>query len=320
MIRPENIDIIGPHQTIAVRKQREQFAIVLFDFLWDRYRRRVSYVSEYEKVIERAGATFVNDHIAFRTLATNQPQSGITSLSRIFEALGYCPSGCYHFPNKHLNAIHFQHPHGEFPKIFISELKTWELPADVRQLILTATSSQREPLSNDTLARLAGIEQVREDRQIELMRNVVSYIHDLPWDPPSKDVVTTVNKASQYAAWVLVHGYNVNHFTSLINSHRVESINDIDKTVIALREAGVPMKKSIEGVSGSKLRQSATEAVVVDVDVRNGEGLTTIPWTYAYLELAERNEVTDSETGKKARFEGFLGPQATNMFEMTRKS
>jgi hypothetical protein len=28
--------------------------------------------------------------------------------------------------------------------------------------------------------------------------------------------------------------------------------------------------------------------------------------------------VTDPATGKQVRFEGFLGPQATNLFEMTR--
>ena len=44
----------------------------------------------------------------------------------------------------------------------------------------------------------------------------------------------------------------------------------------------------------------------------------TMPWTYAYFELAERNPVVDPSTGELVRFEGFLGPQATNLFEMTR--
>jgi hypothetical protein len=78
------------------------------------------------------------------------------------------------------------------------------------------------------------------------------------------------------------------------------------------------MKSEIEGVVGSKLRQTATEAVVIDVDVSKFGVRTTMPWTYAYFELAERGEVSDPETGKRARFEGFLGPQATQLFEMTR--
>ena len=43
-----------------------------------------------------------------------------------------------------------------------------------------------------------------------------------------------------------------------------------------------------------------------------------MPWSYAYFELAQRDEHIDPASGKRVRFEGFLGPQATNLFEMTR--
>jgi hypothetical protein len=142
----------------------------------------------------------------------------------------------------------------------------------------------------------------------------------LPWDLPEKADVVAVNEVSQYAAWVLVHGYNVNHFTSLINSHGVAALDDIEKTVTALQEAGLPMKAEIEGQRGSKLRQTATQAVVIDVSVRESGQAVQLPWTYAYLELAERGEVVDPQTGRACRFEGFLGPQATQLFEMTRVS
>ena len=69
----------GPHAAIPVTTARERFAAQLFDVLWDTYRRRVSYVQTYEQVIRQAGATFVNDHIAFRTLAVQQPLAGIAS-------------------------------------------------------------------------------------------------------------------------------------------------------------------------------------------------------------------------------------------------
>ena len=71
--------------------------------------------------------------------------------------------------------------------------------------------------------------------------------------------------------------------------------------------------------SGSKLRQTATEAVVINVDVTDHGVQASMPWTYAYFELAERGEVSDPDSGRRCRFEGFLGPQATQLFEMTRK-
>ncbi len=85
-----------------------------------------------------------------------------------------------------------------------------------------------------------------------------------------------------------------------------------------MSKAGIPMKKEIEGTPGSKLRQTATEAVNIPVAVRDQHQMTTMPWTYAYFELAERNAIKDPTTGKDVRFEGFLGPQATQLFEMTR--
>ncbi len=311
----------GPHGRIAAADAREHFTAALFDRLWDRYRERVSYVRDYEKVIAEHGATFVNDHIAFRTFATQEPLAGISSLSRIFEALGYQAAGCYQFPDKHLSAIHFQHPNAEFPKLFISELRLWELSAETQTCITSHVKSHRYPISLETLAKLSQLadKDSHAPPDAMLLKRTSQEFEILPWAVPNRADVETVNQESQYAAWVLVHGYNVNHFTSLVNSHGVEELNDIDKTIEALKAAGVPMKAEVEGEPGSKLRQSATNAVEIDVPVIDSGHQTTMPWSYAYFELAERGEITDPETGGSHRFEGFLGPQATQLFEMTRR-
>lgn len=309
----------GPHGQIPVADERERFAADLFDRLWDRYRDRVEYVRTYERLIADAGATFVNDHIAFRTFACQRPLTGIASLSRLFEALGYLPAGVYHFPDKHLNAIHYQHPNALFPKLFISELKTWELSESACKTIQKAVSSHRAAPATETLRAIESLANGTSADRDRLLETVGGEILELPWDLPQKTDVETLNEESQYAAWVLVHGHNVNHYTALINSHQIETLDNIEKTVEALKAAGVPMKEQIEGDPGSKLRQSATEAVVIDVPVLDSAAETTIPWTYAYFELAERGNVTDPDTGQPVRFEGFLGPQATHLFEMTKR-
>jgi len=307
----------GPHAAIPVATARERFAARLFDTLWDTYRRRVSYVQTYEQVIRKAGATFTNDHIAFRTFACQQPQTGIATVSRIFEALGYRAAGSYHFEDKQLGAIHFQHANPQFPKLFVSELKVWELPAASREAINRVVRSHRPPVAELILTALQNLD--RDDSPAaDLLPKVAAQFHELPWLLPRREDVVELNKVSQYAAWVLVHGYNVNHFTSLINSHGVAALDDIEKTIAALSAAGVPMKTEIEGERGSKLRQSATEAVKIDVQVADQGVPAAMPWTYAYFELAQRDTVVDPATGKRVRFEGFLGPQATNLFEMTR--
>lgn len=305
----------GPHARIPTINDSERFLAALFDRLWDCYRNRVSYVRDYERLIAQSGATFVNDHIAFRTLAGQQPTTGIVSLSRIFEALGYQAAGCYQFPDKNLSSIHFQHPNGQFPKIFISELRTWELSETAQAILGRTLRGHRAPLADSVLARL---QRVNPATQAELLEVVSRQFLELPWDLPERADVTALNAESQFGAWVLVHGYQVNHYTALINSQGTPDLADIELTISALQKNNVPMKAEIEGARGSKLRQTATEAVTIDVAVRDQGVCASMPWTYAYFELAERGQVTDSASGRSGRFEGFLGPQATNLFEMTR--
>lgn len=309
-------EFMGPHSRIAVDSARDRFTLRLFDRLWSEYRRRVAYVQMYEQMIRLHGGTFVNDHIAFRTIAAQSPSVGISTLSRIFEALGYRAAGTYYFDDKHLGAIHFQHANPEFPKLFISELKTWELPENAQAIIQRVVSKHRPLISDEELSRLHRITDDTSENAL-LERLAASFL-ELPWPPPEKADVVALNAVSQYGAWVLVHGYNVNHFTSAVSSHGVESLNDIEKTIAALRQAGVPMKAEIEGERGSPLRQTATEAVVGEVAVTEQGQPSTMPWTYAYFELAQRDWQVDPATGQRYRFEGFLGSQATNLFEMTR--
>jgi hypothetical protein len=187
-----------------------------------------------------------------------------------------------------------------------------------KHIIHGALKTHRTNLPESFLADLHHLETKSESSRESLLDEAVEFFHELPWHLPEKSDLLELNLDSQYAAWVLVHGYNVNHFTSLINSHKVPALDDIEKTSMALLNSGVPMKKEIEGARGSKLRQTATEAVVIDVPVLENGKLTSIPWTYAYFELAQRDAFKDLGTGKLLRYEGFLGPQATNLFDMTK--
>jgi hypothetical protein len=307
-------ELAVPHKSVEIGNERERFLVDLFDALWVEYRGRVSYVRKYEEVVAGLGASFFNDHIAFRTLARQRPQLGIATLSRLFEALGYIPANCYQFPDKDLRSIHYQHANPRLPKLFITEMQTWKLSAASQEVVARTLAKHVDPISDQDLTDLANLEKVSADRRLMLLGEAKAWFSDPLWPVPKADEIKAVNKESQFAAWVLVHGYRVNHFTALVNSHGVAAIDDIDKTVAAMQAAGVPMKTDIEGARGSKLRQTATEAVMTEAMAADG----AFPWTYAYFEIAERGTVTDGETGRSGRFEGFLGPQATNLFEMTK--
>lgn len=307
------------HRILRPKDERERFAIDLLDALWTRYRSRVEWVRVYERVLARAGGAFVNDHVAFRTFASQRPGSGIFTVARLFEALGWEPAACYRFPDKHLRSIHYEHPSPGFPKIFVSELRLWELSAAARRILLRLLAERRREPSEGFLAALRKPGELGAAGRRSLLAAADRHFRELPWEVPDKRAVLALDRESQFAAWTALHGNEVNHFTISINSHGVADLGDIEKTVAALRAAGVPMKDAIEGARGSILRQSATAAAVIPARVRVGGRKAAMPWPYAYFELAERGETVDPRTGKRARFEGFLGGQATNLFEMTRR-
>lgn len=283
------------------------FLELLFARLWREYRDRVSYARVYENLLKSRGGTFRNDHVAFRTFAAQSRWSGIAAVSRPFEALGYRAAGAYDFPDKKLSSIHFAPPSPDLPKLFVSELRVWELSSKARKIILRSTSKSKPGLTDAELADLSG-----PRRNKLLARWVTQFAR--PWPAPRAADAAALEKESQFGAWTLLHGHTVNHFTAAVHAHALDELDDIEKTVAALKTEGVPMKPEIEGAPGSRLRQSSTLAVVVPVEMRSGSRIVKKPWTYAYFELAERPLIDDR------RFEGFLGGQATNLFEMTRRS
>ncbi len=289
----------------------------LWDSLWQDYSHRVEYARIYQQTIQEAGHSIANDHIAFRSLGLTVNQSGekinlgIPYLAQIIEALGYIEAGQYEFPERYLKACHYRHPEQNrfnLPKLFISELVVDALPAALTRQIEETVSSGRffhQPNLNEWLTT----------ESPEAIVTQLQTVFARPWQPPKRSLVEAVNAVTQYGAWVLLHGYAVNHFTGYINHHHTSIYSNIESTAQALAERGIPMKNEIEGSLGSGLRQTATVAVTEMVEVweDTSDRLSQIPWTYAYYELAERNLVE----GKL--FEGFLNAQANNLFAMTKK-
>ncbi|MHC5937624.1 2-oxoadipate dioxygenase/decarboxylase family protein [Nostoc sp.] len=298
-----------------------KIAFHLWKLLWQEYSARVNHARTYQQMITAAGGTVANDHIAFRSLRllVDTPQGqinlGIDYLGQLAEALGYVAVGEYNFAQTHLYARYYRHPQQEefnLPKLFISELIVDELPTNIAQLISKTVSSISDELT-------LPLTILKKDGNIETIAKQLQQIFTRPWLPPQHSVVEEVNQVTQYGAWVLLHGYAVNHFTGYVNSQNTPEYPDIDSTASALADLGVPMKAEIEGNVACGLRQTATQAVTEMVTVLddNSGAEIQIPWTYAYYEIAQRYLV-EGESGEQMLFDAFLGSNAQQLFEMTR--
>ncbi|MBN3885076.1 MAG: DUF1338 domain-containing protein [Nostoc sp.] len=302
---------------------KPEIAFHLWKLLWQEYSARVIYARTYQQMITAAGGAVANDHIAFRSLRLlvdtprGQVNLGIDYLGQLAEALGYVAAGEYTFAQTHLYARHYRHPQQEkfnLPKLFISELIVDELPTNIAQLISKTVSSIPYELTSP-------LTLLQKDTNIETIAKQLQQVFTRPWLPPQRSVVEEVNQVTQYGAWVLLHGYAVNHFTGYVNAQNTPEYPDIDTTADGLANLGVPMKAEIEGNVACGLRQTATQAVTEMVTVLddNSGAEIQIPWTYAYYEIAHRYLV-EVESGKQVLFDAFLGSNAQQLFEMTRLS
>lgn len=303
-----------------MKKTAKQITKELLDKLWEQYIKRVSYANKYAELVAQKGGKVVNDHIALRTFNTHtgEQPGGIRAIKHILNALEYKPVSKYPFPKKKLNAVHFEHPDEMFPKIFVSQLETGQLPGWAQKIINKTVKDTPYLLSNNSIGLLQKLNENGElpTEAAEVLVTDLAQYFRRPWRIPLKEDVLKLNDISQYAAWVLIHGNSVNHFTALINYQDVDEWPDLESTCKGLAGAGVPMKENIEGKKGGKLQQSATLAVKEEVQVKGEDGIEKITWTYAYYELAQRGTV--EEKGSKKLFAGFLGEQAAHLFDMTK--
>ena len=252
----------------------------LLDLLWARYARSVPYARTF---VQLAGGHFRNDHVALRSL--QRAGSGIDLIAPVFERLGYRRAGSYDFPDARLDAIHLSHPDG-LPRVFISELRVSELSPRARQILSALPPDEPPPVvhpgpvapSADLIAKLADW-------------------FCAPALIPSEADLLELERESQYGAWMLLFGREVNHFTA--------AVDDVEIWAAKMAAAGVPMKGEIEGEKGAGLRQTASKAAPRAVRTDRG----TREWPYAYLEIAERN----------GGFDGFVAKQARQLFEMTKR-
>ncbi len=294
---------------------------LLVDRLWKQYLQRVYYAQKYKDLVTGKGGRVVHDHIAFCTLNvhTGEQPEGISAISHIIRMLDYKKAGVYKFPRMKLTACHYEHPDPMLPKIFVSQLEVTEFSEWFKELVHEQVVDTPYLLSDQgiELLNLLKAQGALPSEAAEILAGELTGYFSRPWGIIPKEILLKINDVSQYAAWTLLFGNSVNHFAAFINHQEVAEWPDLESTCNGLLKAGVPMKDIIEGEKGSKLQQTATQAVKEEVEIIDEEGEPEgMEWPYAYYELTERG--FEEEGGEKKLFSGFLGEQAVHLFNLTR--
>lgn len=258
----------------------------IFTKLWQQYSAMNPSVQEVYDLFIAEGETVENDHIAFRTF--NHDPVNIDKLADIFIHAGYKFVKEYHFEEKKLYARHYEHEtDSKAPRIFISQLKT-ELFSEFLQDIV-----------NKLIENIP--QSILDSEEIIFTGN--------SWGEPSFNIYNRIREESEYAAWLYVYGFTVNHFT--VNVNALQKYNSVEKVNQLLKENGFLINDSggeIKGSAAELLEQSSIKAEMIDVNF--SEGIKMIPG--CYYEFAKR--YPDS-SGKL--YSGFIAKSADKIFEST---
>jgi len=285
----------------------------VLDGLMSRYMERVPDVhgvisAMIEEGIIGNAAEIENDHIAFRTMGV--PHLGIGSFEKIFLHYGYTRRDHYHFAAKKLDAFWYAPPEPRLPRIFVSELRVNDLPAETQDIIHSYTDSvQADPVDSIDLDNAQAVDE---------------FLHNGLWRRPTFSDYQALADASEYAAWVIYNRYYLNHFTISVHNlkqgyNTVALFNEfLEKHGFRLNDSGGKIKKSDDGL----LLQSSTVARKVEAEFADGVKVE-IPGSY--VEFAERKILPAyrDNTGtvpREHRREGFEAANADKIFESTYKS
>lgn len=261
--------------------------------LWTHYCQMVPAAQRFKEFFLDIGLSSAIDHIAFRTY-------GLSAMARVWQWFGYTEGGRLEFPSKDLSARFYLHTDPALPRIFISRynfsgaedeaaLNRWRNATDDSRVWLI-------PYSGD------GFASMPLERFVEFFA-VSPYNTALP-----KSELAFLDGISEYVSWVRLFGNLPNHFTVAVHQLPGSMPFDIEQLSEKMAACDIAMTGRFEGAKGSKLRQTSTEAAEVMVPLVENGAVVYEKRKYAYMELAERKPVL---------FNGFLGEQAANLFDVT---
>ena len=258
----------------------------IFSQLWLDYTDKNPYVKKIYDLFISENENVVNDHIAFRTFSDSRVNVDV--LSKIFINAGYVEKGQYKFEQKHLFAKHYEIENdSSAPRVFISELITEDFSPFLQKKVkeLVDAVSPKLLLSDELI--LSG----------------------RTWEKPSFNIYEELRKESEYAAWLYVNGFTVNHFTVSVNALKkfdtVEKVNNfLKKNDFIINDAG----GEIQGTPAELLEQSSVKAAVVPVEFIEG----TFDVTSCYYEFAKRYPDSDGKL-----YSGFIAKSADKIFQST---
>ena len=265
--------------------------------LWENYKAKVPTARKVEEQLKLKNETWVEDHIALRSF--NFEHFGSHNLESFFKRFGWeTIKSDYRFPKKKLTALHMAHPDVTIPKIFISQIEVSQLSYKGGYIIQKYLSGLEDQLAHS-----------------KDVNDSIQYFLKPVWRTPSYDDYSVLIEESQYAAWTLLFGNNVNHFTISVHlMNQMKTLEEVNHFVESLNILLNEDNGKIKGSSEVFLEQSSTVADPVLFNFSDNQN-HHVP--YAFIEFARRYPINNSGIEWQDFFQGFVEGNADRIFTST---
>lgn len=284
--------------------------------LFENLLRRVPSGKTYVSTQAAEGRQIMLDHGAVRTVAwptSSTIPPGVEQVSRVLESLGYSRRETY--PLTRLRMTGYSYAHDDISdhisQWFVSELHPDDFSPEFQRAVERVIGSSSDPIDDPTAARLS---ELLDQRSLEgpdalelipVLFSCFSRLHDRPLD---SDYDVLLSESAEMA-WIATEGTTFNHAT--------DRVDDVAATADSEREAGRPIKDTVEVSGSGRVRQTAHRATLAERTFRTLEGSTVtrrVPGSF--FEFIDRQPLPDGSGIDLA----FDASNAQGIFKMTAKA
>eukprot|EP00803_Ostreobium_quekettii_P006836 evm.model.scf_2334.1 EVM.evm.TU.scf_2334.1 scf_2334:6641-19204(-) len=236
-------------------------------------------------------STLSYDYIEFRTFGVEG--LGIDHIGDFFVGYGYEPRELLEVPGSMLCYRWYSPPpeNPQMPRIVVTEIAVSSLPKHAQEIVLKYTKQWRE----------------RGDKQVAALVGMGI----VPWEQPTLEEFAAVYDESEFAAWALIHGYNISCASIAVHNIQTPLYKfgqqpypvEMDELIKLLADQSVVLNSSGEEEFGDEfikengdktIRQFASIAECLSYTFADGE---TMAVPGAYMAFTKRQAQVDSGQG-----------------------
>ncbi|MDQ6616300.1 MAG: DUF1338 family protein [Actinomycetota bacterium] len=300
----------GPDGWVPRAVLAQALAVVLLNDLMGRVPSAAAYLEERRG---RGEKVFL-DHGAVRTVAgvsCGALPPGQESVTRVLAALGYEHRFTYDLARLGMTGrswCHLDLP-AAIPQYFVSELHADRFSPSFQDAAARVLGSSRDPLDASARSRLAALRSHSGlgDDDARALLPVLVACFARHHGPPALSDYQSLLAESEEMAWIATEGTAFNHAT--------DRVDDVEAVAAAEREAGRPIKDTVEVSGSGRIRQTAHRAPLVTRWFGlSGVDSVSLQVPGSFFELITRLPVPDGSGPDLA----FDAANAQQIFSMTR--